>query len=148
MTLVDANVLIYAVNRSSPQHAVAKAWLDDSLSGDRPIGLPWLCLLAFLRIATHPSVFSRPLTMAEALSVVAVWCEAPHVVHPEPGRAFAARLTQTMAQGLAAGKLVNDGYLATLALEHGAVVATFDRDFARFHEVATLVPSLPTDDPR
>jgi len=85
LTLVDANVLLYAVNAASPQHTAAKAWLDDALSSDARLGLPWLSLLAFLRIATHPSVFPRPLSVVQALEVVDLWHRAPNVVHPEPG---------------------------------------------------------------
>lgn len=148
MTIVDANVLLYAVNSASPQHEAAKAWLDDTLSGDTRVGLPWLSLLAFLRIATHPSMFARPLSVDQALGVVNAWCIAPNVVHPEPGHGFAARFAHTMTSGSAPGHLVNDAYLAALAIEHGAIVATFDRDFARFPEVTTVVPGSSLDDAR
>jgi len=145
MTLVDANVLLYAVNSSSPQHRTAKAWLDDALSGDTRLGLPWLSLLAFLRIATHTSLFPRPLSVGQALEIVDLWCEAPSVVHPEPRRGFAATFARTMRSGSAPGNLVNDAYLAALALEHGASVATFDRDFARFSDVEVVVPGARND---
>lgn len=148
MTIVDANVLLYAVNAASPQHAAAKGWLDDALSGDTRIGIPWLSLLAFLRIATHPAVFARPLTVVQALGIVDVWCQATNVIHPEPGRGFAATFAHTMTSGSAPGNLVNDAYLAALATQHGAAVATFDRDFARFPEVATVVPGARPHDAR
>jgi len=141
MTIVDANVLLYAVNTASSQHRAAKAWLDGALSSDARVGLPWLSLLAFVRIATHPSVFAVPLTAAQALSVVGVWCARPNVVHPEPSAGFVATLSRSLANDGAAGNLVNDAYLAALALEHGATVVTFDRDFTRFTEVETLEPS-------
>jgi toxin-antitoxin system PIN domain toxin len=143
MTLVDANVLLYAVNTASPQHVAAKTWLDDALSNDSRLGLPWLSLLAFLRIATHPSVFQRPLSVDRALEVLDIWCQAPNVVHPEPGRNFAAALALTLTSGSAPGNLVNDAYLAALATEHDAAVATFDRDFARFPNITIVVPSAP-----
>lgn len=62
MTLVDANVLLNAVNRSAPDHAVAKRWLDAALSGATPVGFAWVVLLAVLRLATRPGLFPRPLT--------------------------------------------------------------------------------------
>jgi uncharacterized protein len=143
VTIVDANVLLYAVNTASPRHVAAKMWLDDALSNDTRLGLPWLSLLAFLRIATHPSVFPRPLSVARALEVVDVWCQAPNVVHPEPDRNFVATLALTLTSGSAPGNLVNDAYLAALATQHDAAVATFDRDFARFPDVTTVVPGGP-----
>ena len=140
MTLVDANVLLYAVNTASPQHRAAKAWLDDALSGDARVGLPWLSLLAFVRIATHPTVFPEALTTLQALDVVHAWCSRPNVVHPEPSRSFTATFTHALTTGGAPGNLVNDAYLAALAIELGATVVTFDRDFARFSSVTMLTP--------
>ena len=76
------------------------------------------------------------------MTLVDVWCRAPNVVHPEPGRGFAETFAGTMRSGAAAGNLVNDAYLAALATQHGAAVATFDRDFARFPEITTVVPGV------
>ena len=140
MTIVDANVLLYAVNTASPQFARAKGWLDGALAGDARVGLPWLSLLAFVRIATHPSVFPNPLTLEQAVSVVESWCEWPSVVHPEPSERFAASFGHALRAGGAHANLANDAYLAALANEYGATVVTFDRDFDRFPGVATLVP--------
>ena len=148
MTIVDANVLLYAVNAASPQHAAAKAWLDDAMADDPRLGLPWLSLPAFLRIATHPSVFPRPLSVVQALEAVDDWCQAPNVVHPGPRRGFAAAFAHTMTSGSAPGDLVVDAYLAALATQHDAAVATFDRDFARFPKVATVLPGVRLDDAR
>jgi uncharacterized protein len=140
VTLVDANVLLYAVNTASPQHQAAKTWLDDALSGDPRVGLPWLSLVAFVRIATHPSVFPKALSTLEALDVVDAWCGRPNVVHPEPSRSFTTTFARALTTGGARGNLVNDAYLAALAIEHGATVVTFDRDFARFSGVTMSTP--------
>ena len=140
MTLVDAKVLLYAVNSASPQHRAAKTWLDDALSGDERGGLPWLSLLAFVRIATNPSVFPTALPTRRALAVVDAWCSRPNVVHPEPSRSFATTFERTLTTGGAHGNLVNDAYLAALAIEHDATVVTFDRDFARFSGVKMSTP--------
>jgi len=140
MTLVDTNVLLYTINASSPQHGAAKAWLDEALSGDERVGLPWLSLLAFVRIATHPAVFPSPLRIDQALAVVRAWCARPNVVHPEPSSGFLDTLDRVLDASRAHGGLVSDAYLAALAIEYGATVVTFDRDFARFDGVATVRP--------
>ena len=57
MILVDANLLIYAVNRDAPQHKAARMWFEQVLS----VGLPWLCLLALLRVTTRPGILVNPL---------------------------------------------------------------------------------------
>lgn len=140
MTIVDANVLLYAVNAASPQHPRAKRWLDAALSGDARVGLPWLSLLAFVRITTHPSVFPNPLTLDQALAVVDAWCRRPNVVHPEPSAAFATSFAHALRTGGAHANLANDAYLAALANEYGAAVVTFDRDFDRFSGVEVVAP--------
>jgi predicted nucleic acid-binding protein len=47
--LVDTNILIYAIDQDSPHHARARRWLEETLSGDAWIGLPWIVILAFIR---------------------------------------------------------------------------------------------------
>ena len=140
MTIVDANVLMYAVNTASPQHARARRWLDGALSSGARVGLPWLSLLAFVRLATHPAVFPNPLTLDQALAIVDGWCARPNVVHPEPSEGFAATFGEVLRTAGAHANLANDGFLAALARAYGATVVTFDRDFDRFEGVATHVP--------
>lgn len=84
MRVVDANVLLYALNRDSAHHASARAWFDAALSADEQVGFSWMVILAFVRLATHPAVFPSPLSAADALSVLAEWLEAPASVLVEP----------------------------------------------------------------
>jgi predicted nucleic acid-binding protein len=57
--LVDANLLLFAVDRSSPFHEAA-AWLTGALNGARRVGIPWPSLAAFLRISTNPRASEHP----------------------------------------------------------------------------------------
>ena len=41
MILVDANLLIYAVNRDAPGHRKAKSWLESAISGTETVGFSW-----------------------------------------------------------------------------------------------------------
>ena len=52
--LVDANILLYAVDEKARAHPAARNWLEKALNGSRRVGLPWQSLLAFVRILTHP----------------------------------------------------------------------------------------------
>ena len=61
MILVDANVLLYAYDRSSPRHRLARRWFEGALNGDEEIRFALITLLAFLRISTNPAVYRRPL---------------------------------------------------------------------------------------
>lgn len=142
MKIVDANVLIYAVNADARHHAIAKSWLDAALSGPTTIGIPWVCVLAFLRISTHPSVFEHPLTSEQAMDVVDVWLGCPNVISPEPGARHAATLRSFLSDVGVGGNLVNDAHIATLAHQSGATVVTFDSDFGRFPGVTWERPEL------
>jgi hypothetical protein len=66
--LVDANLLIYAIDSDAPQHERARPWLERVLSDTAPVGLPWIVVLAFVRITTREGVMRRPLALADALA--------------------------------------------------------------------------------
>lgn len=132
MILIDANLLLYAYDAASPHHAAARRWLVDLLSRPEPVGLPWLTVLAFLRIATNPRAFASPLAIEEAAQVVSEWLALPNIVTLGPGERHWEILKGLLGAAQARGPLVMDAHLAALAREHGAVLATTDRDFARF----------------
>jgi toxin-antitoxin system PIN domain toxin len=132
MFIVDANVLLHAVNRDSPEHEPARAWLDAALDGPETVGFAWTVLLAFLRVSTHPAVFGQPLTAEQALAVVRSWLAQPTAAIVEPTSRHLGVLGGLLATAGTAGNLVNDAHLATLAVEHAAVLVSFDTDFARF----------------
>ncbi|MGH3981894.1 MAG: hypothetical protein ACRDST_04160, partial [Pseudonocardiaceae bacterium] len=75
--IVDANVLLYAEDDTSPYHQPALKWLTEALNGEVRIGLPWPSLLAFVRIRTHPRAYERPLDADEAWDRVSDWLAAP-----------------------------------------------------------------------
>jgi toxin-antitoxin system PIN domain toxin len=130
--LIDANILIYATNSDSDQHAPAKTWLDAQLSGSGLVGLPWASLLAFLRLATNARIFRRPLTMAVAWGQVSAWLEAEPVWIPQPTDRHANVLGALLGQQGIVGNLVPDAHLAALAIEHGLSLCSTDGDFSRF----------------
>lgn len=132
MIVVDVNLLIYAVNQDSPDHRKAKAWLESAVSGTETVGLPWIVLLAFLRLTTRTGLFQKPLRVNAAFDLVDAWLQQPSVTVPEP----TARHLQTMRDLISplgtAANLTSDAYLAALALEHGAELCSTDNDFGRF----------------
>lgn len=130
--LVDANLLLFAVDRSSPSHAAAEHWLVSVLNGDRRVGLPWQSIGAFVRIITHPRITNRPLSGAEAWDYVREWLDADPVWIPPATERTAAVYGGLLDQAAITGNLVPDAMLAALALEHGLTVMTADTDFGRF----------------
>ena len=134
--LVDANLLLYAVDRSTALHRPASGWLTDVLNGRRRVGLPWQSIGAFLRIITHPRVTTNPLTGPEAWRFVAAWLDADPTWVPAATERTAAVYGEHAGSQQVTGNLVPDAMLAPLALEHGLTVLSADTDFGRFPGVA------------
>lgn len=140
MILVDANLLLYAHDRSSPVHEPARRWLTDALSGLEPIGLSWPTVLAFLRIATNPKIFQDPFSIQEAVSIVDEWLSQPNIHLLHAGEEHWMVLRDLLLETGVKAKLIMDAHLAALAIEHGAVLLTRDGDFDLFREVKTRDP--------
>lgn len=140
MMLVDANVLIAAVNENDGNHGLARGWLEGALAGQQAVGFAGAVILAFLRLSTRRDLFANPLAVADAGAVAERWLDAPPsvVLHPTPRHLGLLRgLLEPLGTG---GNLVGDAHLAALALEHGGEVITFDTDFARFPGLGWRLP--------
>ena len=132
MQIVDANVLINAVNRNAADHEVARDWLERALVGGRTLGFAWVAIVAFLRIATNPAALSDPLDPELAVRSVEGWLSEEASVVVDPISSHLAILQRLLLESDVTGNLVNDAHLAALAIEYGATVVSFDSDFARF----------------
>lgn len=135
MKLVDANILLYAVNEDAPHHEASRGWLDSALAGAETVGFAWIVLLAFLRLSTRAGIFPAPLTVAQATDVAAGWLEQPAAIAVEPTPRHLSLLAGLLEDSGSAGNLVSDAHLAALALEHRAELVSFDGDFDRFEGV-------------
>ena len=140
MIVPDVNLLLYALNQDAPQHRRAAAWLDGMLGGDEPVGLAWFVIVGFVRIATNPRVFPRPMRVDESLSVVDGWLaqRAVSVVEPTPGHWDV--LSTLLRESGTAGNLTNDAHLAALCIERGATLHSADGDFSRFRGLRWVNP--------
>jgi toxin-antitoxin system PIN domain toxin len=138
--LVDANLLIYAVDRDSVHHKAARHWLEETLSGTTRVGLAWVVILAFLRITTRGDVVRNPLSTEEALAYVDSWLQQPFVRTVSPAESHWPLLRTLMASSGTAGNLTSDAHLAALALEHGCAIYSTDHDFKRFPGIEHVNP--------
>ena len=143
MILIDANLLLYAYDAASSHHDGARAWLERTLSAPAPVGLSWIVVLAFLRIATDARISASALTVGEASAAVSSWLARPNVALLEPTERHWAVLARLLDAGQARGPLVMDAHLAALAIEHGATLCTTDRDFTRFPGLSVRNPLEP-----
>lgn len=140
MKIVDANILLYAYNSDAQHHHAARRWIVDSFNDSEPVGLPWISLLAFLRISTNPRAYPNPLAIERAQAIVEEWLQHPIVFIPQPEHRHWKILSDLLIHDQVRGPLVTDAHLAALAIEHGATLFSTDRDFARFSSLKFVNP--------
>jgi len=134
--LPDVNVLLYAANTASAEHQEARAWLEAAFNEPGGVGLAWVALLGFVRLATRRGILSKPLAVEDALSVVRAWLAQPQASVLNPTERHAQILSRLLVAAGTGGNLTTDAHLAALAIEHGATLGSFDRDFERFSGLA------------
>lgn len=140
MKVVDANVLLYAVNADSEHHGASRRWLDDALSGSDTVGLSWVPLLAFVRLTTKVGLFPSPLRPDRAIQIVTAWLGAPGAQLISPTARHGDIIAEMLRRVGTGGNLVNDAHLAALAVEHRGVVVSYDTDFGRFEGIRWCTP--------
>ncbi|HWP62858.1 MAG TPA: TA system VapC family ribonuclease toxin [Candidatus Binatia bacterium] len=138
---VDANILLYASDADSPLHARAAAFVERLAQGPELLYLFWPTIVAYVRLATHPAIFSNPLTLAEALGNVEQLVTRAHVQSPGEQPGFWRRLRSVVTEARAIGNLVSDAHLVALMQENGVrIIWTHDRDFRRFDGIEVRDP--------
>lgn len=132
MILPDINLLLYAHNTRAAQHSKAIRWWNQCLQGHEGVALAWAVVLGFVRIATHPRVFQRPMTVEDAVGRIEEWLSLPHVQLVHPARTHLQTWSSLLRGIGTAGSLTTDAHLAALAIDRGLILHTTDSDFARF----------------
>ncbi|PXA03517.1 VapC toxin family PIN domain ribonuclease [Coraliomargarita sinensis] len=132
MIIPDANLLIFAHDRTCPQHDKARTWWEAALSSDETIGIPWVVLLAFTRIMTHPQICAAPLDGESVREMVQQWLDCPQVRVIQVSERAVGVFFDLLAEAEMGGNLSTDALIAVHAREHSAVIYSNDRDFDRF----------------
>ena len=141
---LDANVLLYASDESSEYHTRAVAFLEDVASSVDLVYLFWPTVLAYLRIATHPAIFERPLRPAEAVGNVEQLLGLAHVQTVGEHDRFWSHYRRVADEADARGNLVPDAHIVALMVENGVrTIWTRDRDFRRFPAIEMRDPFEP-----
>lgn len=137
----DANVLLYASDETSPYHPRARAFLDEVAAGDELVYLFWPTVMAYLRIATHPAIFERPLPPVHALGNVEQLLALDHVQTVGEHDRFWSLYRHVAEEADARANLVPDAHLVALMVENGVrTIWTHDRDYRRFAGIETRDP--------
>lgn len=132
MIVLDANILIYAYDSACVEHRHARKLMEGIFSGKEPVGIPWQTICAFLRVQTNPRLPGDRFTTELAVETIDEWMELPQVQLLAAGQRHWTLFRQMLLEGAVRGPLASDAELAALTIEHGGVLYTTDRDFARF----------------
>ena len=141
---LDVNILLYAANSSSERHERARRLLEHVAAGPAILHLFWPVLIGYVRIATHPAVFERPLGLEEALAGIDDLLDRPHVRASGEEDPFWPTFRRVAADVGSRGNLVSDAHLVALMGQHGvSTIWSHDRDFRKF---TGITPKDPFDD--
>lgn len=143
MNLPDVNVLVYAYRQDAPLHQIARAWLDDAVTGESRFAISKLALSAFIRIATNPRAHKIPTPAAAAFEFCDNLLGQPNCEIVEPGEGHWEIFRRMCAVTNMRGNDVTDAWYAALAIEWGCEWVTFDRDFLKFPELNCKLLASP-----
>ena len=130
---LDTNILLYASDSDSPYHEQARSFLDACMHQEELFCLGWPTVMSYLRIATHLSVFVRPLTPKEAMANIGTLLSLPHSRFLSEEEGFWDIYQELTAEVPTRGNLVPDAHLAAILRQHGVKkLYTHDRDFQKF----------------
>jgi toxin-antitoxin system PIN domain toxin len=132
MILCDVNVLVYAHREDSADHLRLRNFVADLLNGTAAFGVSDLVLSGFLRVVTHPRIFTLPSTSAKALAFASQIRRHPRAAIITPGPAHWDLFLNLCRKTGAVGNAIPDAYFAALAIESNCEWVTTDRGFARF----------------
>ena len=132
MVLIDVNIMVYAHRPESPRHLEFRRWYERQVESDERFGISDLVMSGFIRIVTHPRIFSVPTSTEEALQVVAKLQAQHNCVWVRPGASHWEIFIHLCRAAGVKGNLVPNAFLAALAIESGCELITADRGYARF----------------
>jgi len=138
--LPDANILLYAFRSDARDHLRYRAWLDGLVNGHAPYGMSPQVLASVIRIATHPGIYANRNTLDETTAFASTLLDPLHCQLIQPGPRHWTIFLDLCRTAKAAGNLVQDAWLAALAIESGCELISTDRDFARFDELRWRPP--------
>lgn len=140
---IDANLLIYAADESSPFYARARGFIEErAADASARLCLAWPTIMAFLRITTHPRVFARPLRLHEACRNIDALLALDHVVTLGEAPGFWQTWRDDFSRRDISGALISDAHLAAL-LRHAGVRLLYThnvKDFAAFPFIEARSP--------
>ena len=138
---IDANILIYASNQEDPHNPRAIEFLKSRARDPDLLCMTWPAIFSYLRIVTHPSIFSTPLNPEAAQENIKSLIDSPrcHTISEEPG--FLDTYLGLTEHIHVRGNLVPDAHIAAILRQHGVHrIYTADTDFRKFDFLQVINP--------
>ena len=132
MILVDTDLLIFSHNADAEQHIQSRHWLEQQFASGARVGLPWHGLLGFIRLVSNPKIFSKAESPRDAWQQVRDWLSLENVWIPQPTERHVRIMDEMFKSTRIGTQDVMDVHLAALAIEHGLILCSTDRDFVRY----------------
>lgn len=138
MIAVDTNILVYAHFEEQPKHQKARQRLVELAEGKARWFIPVFCLSEFLRVVTHPKLFTDPYSPEDACAALERILKSPSLSIVYPGENFLTLLQDAIKESGVVGNLVYDAQIVAVCRESGiSTLLTEDRDFDRFGGFST-----------
>lgn len=143
---IDANILLYAVNKDSPFHVKAKSFIESCAENSKTWYLTWTVIHSFIRISTHPKIMSIPLSPEESVSIIDQILSLPNVRtigDTEPG--FWEIYKEEIQTAHQRGNQIPDTIIVSIMKANGIrTIYTKDRGFLRFRGIKVIDPISST----
>ncbi len=130
MNFPDVNVLLYAHRHDMAHHDKCRVWLKNEIE-QGPYGMSPLVVSGFLRVTTHPKIFSPPTPLPKALEFIRQVTSRGNCQQILPGSRHLAIFLSLCETIWATGNRVPDLYLAAIAIEGEHRLITVDKGFAQ-----------------
>lgn len=138
---IDANILLYASDTASPWHPAAKVFIESRAEDPDILCFTWPVIMAYQRIATHPGIFTNPLSPKLAWGNIENLLALPRTRVVGESESFAATYQKVTSHTFTSGNNVPDAHIAAILLEHGVRrLYTADTDFRKFEFLEVINP--------
>lgn len=140
VAVLDVNVLVYLIDADSKAHDACRSWLNDARAADWDLVLPDAVIVGALRVLGLPSYAG-----AEGTRAGAAWIDQllalPRVQRVAAKSGAFAWFRALIDELSLSGNDVPDAYLAGIALDLHASLASTDRGFERFSALTLIDPT-------
>ncbi len=140
MIFPDINLLIYAYNSDFEHHDLCADWLESVINGNSTVCFSWHTIMGFMRIITTPRMFPNYFTANESMELASVLMNSPNATMLTPGENHFRIFKGLVKEAGITGAKLADAHIAALAIEHGATLASADRDFRLFDGLRLINP--------